>query len=443
MTTLIAGIYCRISKDRAEEALGVARQEKDCRELAARIGAAVGAVFIDNDSSAYSGKIRPQYVALLEAIEAQTINCLIVWHPDRLHRSPRELEDFVLIVERTGCEVRTVTAGDLDLATPDGRLVARITGAVARKESEDKSRRLKRKLLELRETGKPSGRLGYPYDNGGVLNPDRLAIVHEVADRIINGESCGLIAADLTRRGVPTRSGGQWTHTSVRTMMRSPSLVSLIMHKGEFVGVGNWPPALDRATWDRCGAAMVETPKASTGTYLLSGIAVCGVCRRGLTGAALKTPEGSIGRYRCDSQRGGCGGVFVYQSHLDGLVVPRVELMLKAPVMAAQQAGEDLAAQIAEEEARLLSYAEMLDAKELSREEWKHLRKIVADRINLLRAREEAQSTPVGVNAGEKWEAMTIARRRQIIARAVEITVSPVHHGPRFDPSRVRLRWLQ
>ena len=31
-------IYCRISKDRTGEALGVERQEQDCRELAARPG---------------------------------------------------------------------------------------------------------------------------------------------------------------------------------------------------------------------------------------------------------------------------------------------------------------------------------------------------------------------------------------------------------------------
>jgi DNA invertase Pin-like site-specific DNA recombinase len=40
-------------------------------------------------------------------------------------------------------------SGDLDLSTHEGQLMARITGAVARKESDDKSRRIQRKHQEL------------------------------------------------------------------------------------------------------------------------------------------------------------------------------------------------------------------------------------------------------------------------------------------------------
>jgi hypothetical protein len=41
---------------------------------------------------------------------------VVTWHPDRLHRAPRELEDFVDLVEATGATVATVTAGDTDLS---------------------------------------------------------------------------------------------------------------------------------------------------------------------------------------------------------------------------------------------------------------------------------------------------------------------------------------
>ena len=53
--------------------------------------------------------------------------------------------------------VAVVSGGDYDLTTPDGRFTARIVGAVARKESEDRSRRVRRKHLELAEQGKPAG----------------------------------------------------------------------------------------------------------------------------------------------------------------------------------------------------------------------------------------------------------------------------------------------
>ena len=63
-------IYCRISKDRSGESLGVERQEQDCRQLAERLGWEVVGVYIDNDISAStkSRKHRPQYAEMLRLV---------------------------------------------------------------------------------------------------------------------------------------------------------------------------------------------------------------------------------------------------------------------------------------------------------------------------------------------------------------------------------------
>ncbi len=60
-----AVIYVRISKDREGAGLGIARQAEDCAELADRLGWAIVTTHQDNDLSAYSGKPRPGYRALL------------------------------------------------------------------------------------------------------------------------------------------------------------------------------------------------------------------------------------------------------------------------------------------------------------------------------------------------------------------------------------------
>lgn len=64
-----AVIYERISDDRAGTGLGVARQDRDCRERCAREGWAVADVLVDNDRSAYSGRKRPGYQRLLEGLK--------------------------------------------------------------------------------------------------------------------------------------------------------------------------------------------------------------------------------------------------------------------------------------------------------------------------------------------------------------------------------------
>ena len=75
-----AAIYVRISRDKVGAGLGVERQETDCRELAARLGWAVVEVFADNDLSAYSGKARPRYRTMLEAIRAGHVGAVLRRH---------------------------------------------------------------------------------------------------------------------------------------------------------------------------------------------------------------------------------------------------------------------------------------------------------------------------------------------------------------------------
>ena len=63
---MIAGVYFRISLDRAGEGLGIERQREDGLALAARRGWTTRE-FSDNDISATHGKFRPGYTALMAA----------------------------------------------------------------------------------------------------------------------------------------------------------------------------------------------------------------------------------------------------------------------------------------------------------------------------------------------------------------------------------------
>ena len=173
-----AAIYARISSDPDGTHLGVDRQIDDCEALAASLGWPVGDVYSDNDVSAYSGRRRPEYERLCEDIKSGTVDALLVWHTDRLHRSPRELEDFIDLCENAGLfDIRTVRAGDVDLVTPQGRMVARLGGVIARSESDKAADRLRRKHLELATKGKVSGGGARPYG----YTKDRLHVVPEEA----------------------------------------------------------------------------------------------------------------------------------------------------------------------------------------------------------------------------------------------------------------------
>ena len=79
---------------------------------------------------------------------------MLVWHVDRLHRRPIELEEFVNTCTEAGLSDLATVHGDLNLGNGDGLLIARLMAAVAANESDAKSRRSKRKMLELAQAGK-------------------------------------------------------------------------------------------------------------------------------------------------------------------------------------------------------------------------------------------------------------------------------------------------
>src|SRR5438067_3356752 len=107
-----AGIYVRISSDPNQTRLGVERQEEDCRELVARHGWRLHRVYEDNDLSAYSGKARPGYRALLDDVRDGVVKVVVAWHADRIYRHPKDLEGFIDVVPAAGAHVATVKAGD-------------------------------------------------------------------------------------------------------------------------------------------------------------------------------------------------------------------------------------------------------------------------------------------------------------------------------------------
>lgn len=96
MATPKAGIYTRLSRDRDGTQTATARQEADCRELAASEGWDVIAVYEDSDlSGSKRGVIRPDYERMLDDVRAGRIDRVLVWKLDRLSRQPGQFEAVI------------------------------------------------------------------------------------------------------------------------------------------------------------------------------------------------------------------------------------------------------------------------------------------------------------------------------------------------------------
>jgi DNA invertase Pin-like site-specific DNA recombinase len=468
-----AAIYCRISADTDGAALGVKRQEKDCRALAERKGWTVGRIYVDNDIGAWSGKHRPEYRRMLDDVKAGTVDAVIVYHLDRLTRRPIELEEFFEICDTASLRSLACVTGDIDLATHDGQFMARILGAVARKESDDKSRRTRRKHLELAESGAAVGS-GRPfgYENDRLtIHPGEAALVREAARRILAGDTLRSICVDWSARGIRAVKGGEFTPTSLRRVLTEPRWAGLRSHGrgGNVVAKAQWPAIIDEPTHQRLRAILLDPSRATNvnfrvRSYLLTGFLYCGRCGTRMVARATepryKNSTSHRRSYVCSSgpNHHGCGGIRIKADPLEDRVSAMVLEAIDTPELHRELAEtidtsseDEIVARIEGAEGKLRELAEMWAAQEISRAEWLAARSAVENRLSAARtdlARLTSQQSVAALveprqGLRDRWSELSLERRRTVIAAVVNrITIGPAQRGRNtFDWDRVEITW--
>jgi site-specific DNA recombinase len=472
MTTTVqaCGIYARISSDDGT-ALGVGRQIDDCTTEALRRGWPVAQVFTDNDVSATKAKRRPEYELLLAAIEARTIDALIVYDVDRLTRTPAELERFIDLADRHHTALASV-GGEVDLATPQGRLTARIKGSVARHEVEQMSKRLKRKFQENAKEGKAHGVTPFGYRRERVLDDNgrdagyREVIVEAEADAIralyemvSAGESLRNLAKYLTERGFKTGRGNEFRGNVVGNMLRKPRYAGHRTHEKQIVSDGDWEPIVTQDTYDQALAVLTAPGRRHSrgleAKYLLSGIALCGRCGTAAEGrparAVAMRPNISARRkpsYVCPE----CTKITRLMAPVHEVVEAMIVGRLSQPDALASTARkpEALRAAITARDAVL---ARMDNAADDYAQDISTARQFA--RINeQLKAQLDAAERDVmrnqplrildgmtGPGAPSAWKATPIDRQRAIIRALATITILPSGPGIKFSPEQVRVEW--
>jgi DNA invertase Pin-like site-specific DNA recombinase len=348
-----AVIYCRISQDRTGAGLGVERQQQDCEALAERNDWDVVEVYVDNDVSAFSGKKRKGYQKMLADLDEGKATVVIVWHTDRLHRSPLELEHYINLCEKRGVTTHTVQAGELDLASPTGRMLARQLGLIARYESEHKGERVARARRQKALAGEWMGGIrpfGWGVPTGEVKKridrktgeevevpeldmmkavPEEAEALRYWTDQILAGASVRSLVKWCADKGVTTTRGNPVTHQDMRDMLVRPRNAGIAVYRGEEVGKGRWEAIVDEAKY-RAVVAILKDPARRTTPgaapkWLGSLVYRCG--RGGCTQYVTVTQSGGrrFPSYRCPTGHGGGRRAEVVDQYVEDTVVERLE----------------------------------------------------------------------------------------------------------------------
>jgi DNA invertase Pin-like site-specific DNA recombinase len=433
-----AAIYVRISQDREGAGLGVQRQEQDCRKLAEALRYQVVGVYSDNDISAYSGKVRPEYRRLLDDIRSGHVKALLVWHTDRLHRSPLELETFIQVAD--GIPTHSVTAGQLDLTKSSGRMAARIAGAVARNESEHKSERQRRKADELAAKGLPLGGgrpFGYEAD-GMTVRQAEADELRGMVTKVLAGESLNSILRDLNARSVATTRGGRWGYPSLRALLLRERNCGRMRHRGEVIGAAAWEPIISETDHDAVAAVLADPSRRTTTSparkHLLSGLLRCGGCGSAMKAGWVSSRGKRYNMYRCPER--GAGHVHRNMEKVDDYVTKRVLRQLGAVLFMPREVDTSAlevqrdAIKMRQDEMAVMYGNGLITAAQLSAFTASTTTRLSEITDELSQAVIGNTLDGVSGMSEDQWNALSLDRKRTIIDALMILTVEPVKHGP-------------
>ncbi len=477
-TPIRCAIYARISDDKRGEGLGVERQKDACHALAASNGWEVARVDVDNSISAYSGKPRPAYLRMMDAIKNSEIDAVIVWNLDRLYRRMKDLEAYIDLMEETGVLTHTVMAGAFDLNTAMGRAMARTSIAFATLEVDNSKDRVLSAKLQAAKAGKPSGgNRGYGYEqNGMVIIEQEAVIVREIIDRFIQRDSWQTIAWDLNSRAIPTAKGKKWCAANVRNVAVRPRNIAIRVHnKDEYPA--QWPPLISLETWDDLQLALkrgqaINGKRSYSNKHLLKGFVHCGRCGCRMHIVNAQQRDGSYcpafgcrkRDYRGDEV--GCGRMKRRKEPLEDFVVDCIMYRLDSPELGAILEGSESSTPaikklLRDHEVQAIRLRDVLEGYatgELTLDEYKTAKIHAQSRLDTLGREIDAKSSkatiakiPSGQSVREAWDKADLPWRRQLVDTLIEkIYVDPYQPGKkthlykgkwRFNPELIRIDW--
>ncbi|GAA1483648.1 recombinase family protein [Brachybacterium fresconis] len=320
MTTEPAGAVPRVAlyaRQSVEEDQGITQQIIDCEEDAHRRGWPVLAKYIDNDTSGTTERgPKTDWHKMLRAFDDGQFDILIVTETSRLTRNLTDVLDVT--PPRRAMRVIVIRQG-IDTAVDDFQL--KLLVLVAENEVKLKAQRDARYARERRVAGHPSpGKAPHGYrwvaaanrDQIGtryVIDEDEAQDVRVIFNEFLAGAPLGQIARDLNTAGRSTRKGARWRTPTIRRILMNPLYSALLApsqgsqpHDLAAIDLaactpGAWEALIERGHLVAARDKLVGVKPNHQGTarkWLLSGLAICFVCRqpvRSARGMTHPTPR--------------------------------------------------------------------------------------------------------------------------------------------------------
>jgi site-specific DNA recombinase len=218
-------IYLRVSTDEQQESgLGLEAQLAACKTIAQRNGWEIAIVFEDSMSGGLPLAKRTTLLDALAALGKGDI--LLVAKRDRLSRGDMMTTAMIeAAAKRAGARIVSAAGEGTESDDPASVLMRRIVDAFGEYERLLIKARTRAALLAKKARGERYGQVPYGHRLAGdgirlEADHDEAATVRLIVALRAARTSLRAIAGELDRRGIPTKSGRPWKHSTVHDVLR-------------------------------------------------------------------------------------------------------------------------------------------------------------------------------------------------------------------------------
>jgi site-specific DNA recombinase len=294
---------------------------------------------------------RPALQRLLEDVDAQRIQCVVVYKVDRLSRS---LLDFARLIDRFDQRSVSFVSVTQQFNTTNslGRLTLNILLSFAQFEREIIGERTRDKMCAARRRGKWTGGipvLGYNVDPRGgrlLVNEKEATRVREIFGLYEGYRSVGAVLEELARRRWTTKSwttqagsrreGTPFMKAALLRLLTNALYSGKVEHKG-ILYKGEHTAIVEPEVWDKVNGELRGAQRAESRLVrvpqnaLLKGLLYCGGCDKPMLPAYTSKGERRYRYYACRTkgQNGRCAVKFITARVIEESVIEQVRAALR------------------------------------------------------------------------------------------------------------------
>ncbi len=341
-----------------------------------------------------------------------------------------------------------------DVSRTDDSFQTGLDILLAEREVDQTRERVLRSMRANAASGRPHGKLTYGYTreydprSGAlvrqIIHEEQAVVVRESAKRVLAGESIASIAKDFNRRGIKAPRSAEWVPTQIKRILVNPAYIAQRVHQGKVIGKADWPPILDEVTFRRCVTRLTDPSRKFTdehaAKYLLSGIAVCGVC-----GSTVKARPQRNGYFSyvcksfCVARKMDCVDLLIETLVVARLSQPDAMLEDDEDTNPALEAIRDKRCRL--EEFYDSAANGEISAAALARIEAKLLQEIEGLEKTLRRSAVPTSVHDLADNP-EVWQSLPISVKREIIKLLMQVRIMKSERGRKvFDPNQIEIEW--